>query len=273
MPLPREFLTSNLLLIMNTHSTSVYLIAKNEEANILRSLNSLRDSGLKIYLIDSGSVDRTISIAESYKDVEVISRPYISHCETYNFVLSSAMSKYVIILDADTTFRLRDLDKFLAIMEKKGLDAIVSPVNFFVESVHLRYGSLYPPKPFLFRVGKKLFERIGHAEKLIDGVKYEKIGFNAISHDDRKSFNRFIDSQILYHKKIEEAILAGKYTWRDWLRIKTPFFGLISFVYILIFKLGLLSGKVGMIYALDRLIAESIIHRQSLAEKLKKETN
>ena len=55
--------------------------------------------------------------------------------------------------------------------------------------------------------------------------------------------------------------------YRDRIRQKTPL-GIILTPFISYFlKLGFLDGKSGLIYALDRLIAEAIIYRYSVSEK------
>ena len=46
---------------------SAVYIAKNEEKNIARSLDSLKDSVDEFILVDTGSTDKTVSIFESYE--------------------------------------------------------------------------------------------------------------------------------------------------------------------------------------------------------------
>src|SRR5690242_5378631 len=46
-------------------SISACLIVKNEEANLLRCLGSIRSSVDEIVVVDTGSTDRTVSVAES----------------------------------------------------------------------------------------------------------------------------------------------------------------------------------------------------------------
>ena len=254
---------------MSGPTVSVCFIVKNEEDNISRALDVLSGSGLSVFVFDSGSTDKTLEISGLYDNLSIISRPYLSHCETYNYIICTSSFDYVIILDGDTIIDLESIGDLAKKMQLFFLDSMISPVDFYVESVRLKHGSLYPPKPFMFRTGRPLFERVGHSERLINDAKSMVTQHSVLSHDDRKPFVRFLDSQVRYHKKIEESIASGVYTWRDWLRVKTPLFGLISFFYIYFIRLGFLSGRAGMIYAVDRLIAESIIYRQSLSNKIK----
>ena len=49
---------------------TVIILTKNEEANIERCINSVRGWGERIVVVDSGSTDRTVELAENL-DAEV----------------------------------------------------------------------------------------------------------------------------------------------------------------------------------------------------------
>ena len=50
---------------------TIYILAKNEEANIGRCLDALSRLTMPIVVLDSGSQDDTLTIARSYPNVEV----------------------------------------------------------------------------------------------------------------------------------------------------------------------------------------------------------
>src|SRR5205085_3008460 len=63
---------------------------------------------------------------------------------------------------------------------------------------------------------------------------------------------------------------GGHLSWRDRLRLSTPVLAALVPLYSLLVKGGLLCGRVGVLYALDRCIAELIMYRQALASRARR---
>src|SRR5260370_22670613 len=79
---------------------SVCIITKNEEANITRTLESVKDIAGEIIVVDSGSTDRTVSIAESYRG-KVFVEPWKGFAAQKNSCLAKASGDWILSLDAD----------------------------------------------------------------------------------------------------------------------------------------------------------------------------
>ncbi len=79
---------------------SVVIITFNEERNIERCLQSVKDIADEIVVVDSLSQDKTVSIAEKY-GAKVISQAFLGHVEQKNFAASQAANDWVLSLDAD----------------------------------------------------------------------------------------------------------------------------------------------------------------------------
>lgn len=79
---------------------SVIIITFNEERNIGRCLESVRDVADEIVVVDSFSQDDTQRICESH-GVRVIEHPFEGYVEQKNFALNQATHPYVLSLDAD----------------------------------------------------------------------------------------------------------------------------------------------------------------------------
>ena len=79
---------------------SVVIITFNEEKNIGRCLESVKDIADEIVVVDSFSTDATRSICASY-GVKFIEHPFAGHIEQKNYALSCASNDYVLSLDAD----------------------------------------------------------------------------------------------------------------------------------------------------------------------------
>ena len=82
-------------------SFSFCLITKNEEKHISKCLTPLKETGMEIIVLDTGSSDRTIEIAEKFTS-------HIYHFEwigdfsaARNYAMSKASNDYVLFLDAD----------------------------------------------------------------------------------------------------------------------------------------------------------------------------
>ena len=78
---------------------SATLITLNEEKNLARALDSLRCCD-EIVVVDSGSRDRTVEIAEGY-GARVVHREFQGYTDQKNFAAQSSQHDWVLSLDAD----------------------------------------------------------------------------------------------------------------------------------------------------------------------------
>lgn len=255
---------------MNTKQASVgvFILAKNEQKNIGRCLEALRSTAWDVIVLDSGSTDATQAIVSSHESVQFRHYAYTDHCKAYNDITTELGIGYrhVIILDSDMVISDALQHELEAILS--GISAtpevIDARVLMYVEGIPLRFGSLCPPKSFVFAVGQEYFERVGHGEKLRDGVIAQRTR-EKLRHDDRKSYASYLLSQVRYSSNLVHRKEAGEVSGSDKIRIKSP---LLIFAVPLVsyfLKGGFLDGKAGMIYALDRIIAEAIMYRRSLS--------
>ncbi len=79
---------------------SVVIITFNEERNIGRCIDSIKDIADDIVVIDSFSTDKTKEICLE-KDVNFIEHTFLGHVEQKNYALTKAKYSYVLSLDAD----------------------------------------------------------------------------------------------------------------------------------------------------------------------------
>ena len=82
---------------------TVLILAQNEEKNIERSVSSVRKIAKRIIVVDSGSTDRTIELAQK-NGAEVIQHaPFINYATQFNWGLNNTGidTKWVLRLDAD----------------------------------------------------------------------------------------------------------------------------------------------------------------------------
>ena len=130
--------------------------------------------------------------------------------------------------------------------------------------------SLYPALPVLFRRGCGRFVQDGHTEKLsIDGpvVKLK----NRLLHDDRKSLERWLQSQSRYQAQEAEKLTTrpwSELSWPDRLR-RTRFLGPIAVAVHCLFVKGLIfDGAAGLLYTAQRVTADLILSMHLLRRDL-----
>lgn len=106
---------------------SACMIVKNEEAVLPRCLASIRDYVDEIVVVDTGSTDGTVAIAESF-GARVYHHPWQNDFSLHrNQSISYASGRWIFIIDADEEYRAssrRGLRQELALAEKKGVDTL-----------------------------------------------------------------------------------------------------------------------------------------------------
>ncbi len=107
-------------------SISAVIITYNEEANIGRCLAPLRDLVEQILVVDSGSTDRTVSIAQE-AGAEVIEHPFESHIQQKNHAMEQARFDMVLSLDADEVLSEEAAKALLKVKEGVEKDGYTFP--------------------------------------------------------------------------------------------------------------------------------------------------
>jgi glycosyltransferase involved in cell wall biosynthesis len=79
---------------------SVCLIAQNEEKNLPRVLESVREIADEVVLVDGGSTDRTQEVAREH-EAKVSFRAFTNHADQKNYAASMASYDWILLLDAD----------------------------------------------------------------------------------------------------------------------------------------------------------------------------
>ncbi len=105
----------------NTALLSVVIIAFNEEANIGRCLQAASAVADELLVVDSGSTDQTVVIAESL-GAKVLFHPFEGHIQQKNWAKNQALYQFVLSLDADEVLSPELTESILA-QKKAGFPA------------------------------------------------------------------------------------------------------------------------------------------------------
>lgn len=106
---------------------SLCMIVKNEEDVLERCINSVKNMIDEVIVVDTGSTDNTISIAEKL-GAKIYNFQWIDNfASARNYAFSKATKEYILWLDADDVFNRNDIDKFKEL--KSTLDPKVDSVT------------------------------------------------------------------------------------------------------------------------------------------------
>ena len=246
------------------------ILTYNEAANIARSLERLTWAR-EVVIVDSRSTDETLAIAARFPNVRVVERPFDTHANQWRFAVEETgiTSDWVLRLDADYMVEPALRDEIAGLQPDPGTAAYEIAFTYCIEGRPLR-ASLYPALPVLFRRGRGRFEQDGHTEKLrIDGP-VRKLA-NRLLHDDRKSLERWLQSQARYQAQEAEKLATRPWSalsWPDRIR-KTRLLGpLAVLVHCLVVKRLVFDGTAGLLYTAQRVTADIILSMQLLRRDL-----
>jgi glycosyltransferase involved in cell wall biosynthesis len=237
------------------------VLTYNEAPNIGRTLARLAWLQ-RVVVVDSESGDETAQIASTFPNVRVIARPFTSHEDQWNFGLQHAgiTSEWVLALDADyvlTDDVIREIQGLNAGREASGYAA---SFDYCIDGRPLR-GAAYPPVTVLFRRARARYEQDGHTQRVrVDGAVLPLQA--RIRHDDRKSLAHWLSAQARYMSleadKLTSATpgtLGAVDQLRRWIVVAPP----AMFLYCYLLRGGILDGRAGLFYALQRAASELIL--------------
>lgn len=106
------------------------MIVKNEEKNIKRCLDSVKDLVDEIVIVDTGSTDKTVEISRSYGANIYSVEWHDDFSEARNKSLDMAHGKWILFMDADDELDKNDLKKVKEILNDDDEAYFFKTVNF-----------------------------------------------------------------------------------------------------------------------------------------------
>ena len=172
---------------------SVVIATYNEEKNIARAINSIKDLAEEIIVIDGSSTDKTVEIARGLgAKVTVAVNPTIFHINKQKG-LNLSKCKWILQLDADEEVTEDLRNEIRSVIEQKSEYAgyYIPRLNYFLGGP-LKKGGAYPdPVIRLFLRGRGKFPcKDVHEQIDIDG----KVGVlsNYLIHRPYKTFQDYL---------------------------------------------------------------------------------
>ncbi|MDR4504150.1 MAG: tetratricopeptide repeat protein [Candidatus Scalindua sp.] len=111
-------------------TVSLCMIVKDEEGNLARCLDSVNSLVDEMIIVDTGSRDRTVEIAQRYGADVYYHAWENSFSKARNYSLQYATSKWILIMDADEELNKSDISRIKELIKGNGYSAI----SFVVKS-------------------------------------------------------------------------------------------------------------------------------------------
>ncbi len=246
---------------------------KNEEKNLPFALQSVIGWASQIFVLDSGSTDKTQQIAEQ-SGATFVYQPWLGYARQKNWGLDNLPinKPWVFILDADEVITPQLRDELLSLSQADTALENGFYVNrhFIFLGKRIRHCGYYPSWNLrFFRRGQARYEeREVHEHMVVDG----KVGYlhGEMEHNDRRGMEFYIakhnhystlEARELY--RIEQGAADGtmKFSFfggpierRRWIKHKIwprlPSKWLARFGYMYLFRLGILDGVTGFHFCL-----------------------
>jgi tetratricopeptide (TPR) repeat protein len=113
------------------------MMTKNEEAFMAQALTSVRGLVAEIIVIDTGSEDKTISIAERC-GAHVYSYPWENNFSLHrNQSITHAAGDWILIMDADEVIALPDHPRILSLLDSESVDGFLFTLRNYENSLDL----------------------------------------------------------------------------------------------------------------------------------------
>jgi glycosyltransferase involved in cell wall biosynthesis len=230
---------------------SVAIVAMDEEANIGRTLDSVRWAD-EIVLVDSGSKDRTCEIAREH-GARVVLEPWRGYVAQKQYAIDLCTKDWVLLLDADEEVSPGLAEEIRAAIA--GPDAArgykLPRKNLFLGR-WIRHGGFYPdPKLRLFRRGQGFVtghdphDRCELKPEAGQATQQTQQFSNALIHYTYPTLTLYLGHMNRYSSLGAQLAIAKGH--RSFSFINIVLRPLATFVYNYFIRLGFLDGREGLL--------------------------
>lgn len=224
---------------------SFCVITLKEEKNLPRALKSAQGIADEIIVVDCGSTDRTIQIAQEF-GARVFHRAWTNFSEQRNYAVSQASCEWIYTLDAD-----EELSEGLrgSLLEWKKADAQLNAYEMPRRTWYLggwvKHSGWYPNlQRRLYRKGAAKYSGIVHETLEFEGdAGY--LGGDLLHYTVENFAEHEANVEKYSTLAAKKMFDEGKRRWRGAVWFATPWTFLRSFV----FRLGFLDGYRGVLIA------------------------
>ncbi|MEG2787580.1 MAG: glycosyltransferase family 2 protein [Romboutsia sp.] len=208
-------------------SLSICMIVKNEEKNISRCLESIKEIADEIIIVDTGSSDKTVDICKKY-NVKLINYEWNNDfSEARNVSLEHATKDYILCLDADEEIPKSALSKIIKLLSQSNLVQgyflrLVNIINKTNMGEYIVF-RLFENNPN-YRFKGKIHEQIANEIQQFNGqhctemtdIEIYHYGYDSKHSDINKKYERNINILKSYDEKEKDSyyfyVLGNEYS-------------------------------------------------------------
>lgn len=226
---------------------SAVIITKNEEANIARCLESIKDLVTEIVIVDSKSTDRTIEICEKY-NCNIFQIDWRGFGLAKRYAVDCAKNDWVLSIDADEEITPNLANKISEVLKNTECNIYSIKRDSFYLGKKIKYCGWNKDYP------KRLFnKKYGNFN---DAVVHETIEYKGKRGTIEESFTHYsyptiqshLDKINLYSELGADSLFEQGKKSSVGVAI---FYGFIKFIKTYFVKLGILDGVNGLILSIN----------------------
>lgn len=150
---------------------SVTIITLNEEDNIKKCLDSIKEIADEIIVVDSGSTDKTVEIAKKY-GVKVYERKFDNYSNQKNYAAEKTTGDWILSLDADEEINPELAEEIKKAIKATNYSAYSMPRKNIILGRWIKYTRWQPEfdrHVWLWRKGRGKWLGEVHEELTVDG--------------------------------------------------------------------------------------------------------
>lgn len=165
---------------------SVFIVTLNEEKHIRKVLASV-EAFDEVVLVDSGSTDQTVEIAQSM-GAQVYHQEWLGYAKQKQYAMSLCSNEWVLNLDGDEVLNVNIVNRFADIVENDEADSVRFWRNDLFIGKRLNALSKRPNNHRLYKKSKASFDdsNLAHESAIVEGnelfinEEFDHFGYNSI---------------------------------------------------------------------------------------------
>lgn len=238
---------------------SVVIVAKNEEKKIGMVIEAVRSLADEIIVVDSGSTDDTVKIAEKL-GAKCQFQEWLGYAAQKNLAMSLATNDWILSLDADEVLTRELQEEIIALMksdDRDKYDGYKIPRMLLINKTPVRWGGFYPDAQLRLikkDAGKFNDRKVHEAIKINGPVKTLQNYMLHYSYDSVDEFANAMDKFArLSAEEYKQQAAAGDGEHKD--KYKNPLSRWLhpgwTFLYRYFIRGGIMDGALGLKLALE----------------------
>lgn len=223
---------------------SAVIITRNEAGNISRCIESVVRIADEVLVVDSGSTDNTVSIAEK-SGARVLHQEWLGYGKQKQFAVDQASYEWVLCLDADEWLSDELRAQLLEEKQNPSHKSCKIPRRNRFLGRWLKHGEGYPDYSLRFfdrRVARWNNHPVHESVESNEAVKFLK---GDLLHDSAVDLKNYLNKQNDYTSLQAKVMFENGNSFSIWKMCFSPVLRFLKFYF---FRLGFLDGIPGLIH-------------------------